>query len=87
MSKGAQALAKAVELFLVGQRTRDKQIGDFLVAIAILGLGIVDQILDAVAAKRELALIGHDLSVDLVVAVHIRDTSETRDHARAVGIA
>ena len=87
VSKGAQALAKAVELFLVGQRTRDKQIGDFLVAVAILGLGIVDQILDAVAAKRELALIGHDLSVDLVVAVHIRDTSEARDHARAVGIA
>lgn len=67
--------------------TRDKQIGDFLVAVAILGLGIVDQILDAVAAKRELALIGHDLSVDLVVAVHIRDASEARDHARAVGIA
>ena len=87
MSKGAQALAKAVELFLVGQRTRDKQIGDFLVAVAILGLGIVDQILDAVAAQRELALIGHDLSVDLVVAVHIRDASEARDHARAVGIA
>ena len=87
MSKGAQALAKAVELFLVGQRTRDKQIGDFLVAVAILGLGIVDQVFDAVAAKRELALIGHDLSVDLVVAVHIRDASEARDHARAVGIA
>lgn len=55
MSKGTQALAEAVELFLVGQRTRDKQIGDFFVAVAILGLGIVDQILDAVAAKRELA--------------------------------
>ena len=87
MSKGAQALAKAVELFLVGQRTRDKQIGDFLVAVAILGLGIVDQILDAVAAKRELALVGHDFAVDLVVAVHVRDAGKARDHARAVGIA
>ena len=87
MSKGAQALTKAVELFLVGQRTRDKQIGDFFVAVAILGLGIVDQILDAVAAKRELALIGHDLSVDLVVAVHVRDAGKTRDHTRAVGVA
>ena len=87
MSKGAQALAKAVELILVGQRTRDKQIGDFLVAVAILGLGIVDQILDAVAAKRELALVGYDLAVDLVVAVHVRDAGKARDHARAIGIA
>ena len=87
MPKGAQALAKTVELLFVGQRARDKQIGDFFVAIAILGLGIVDQILDAIAAQRELALVGHDFAVDLVVAVHIRDTGKARDHARAVGIA
>ena len=87
MPKGAQALAKTVELLFVGQRARDKQIGDFFVAIAILGLGIVDQILDAIAAQRELALVGHDFAVDLVVAVHVRDTGKARDHARAVGIA
>ena len=86
MPKGAQALAKAVQLFLVGQRTRDKQVGDFFVAIAILGLGIVDQILDAIAAQRELALVRHDFAVDLVVAVHVRDAGKARDHARAVGI-
>ena len=87
MPKGAQALAKAVQLFLIGQRTRDKQVGDFFVAIAILGLGIVDQILDAIAAQRELALVGHDLAVDLVVAVHVRDAGKARNHTRAVGVA
>ena len=87
MPKSTQAFAKTVKLFLGGQGARDEQIGDFFVAVAVLGLGVVDQILDAVATKREFALIGHDLTVDLVVAVHIRDASEARDHARAVGIA
>ena len=85
--KGAQTSAKAVEFLLVGQRARDKQVGDLFVAIAILGLGAVDQVLDAIAAQRELALVGYDLAVDLVVAVHVRDAGKARDHARAVGIA
>ena len=85
--KSTQTSAKTVKLFLGGQRARNEQIGDLFVAVAVLGLGVVDQILDAVATKREFALIGHDLTVDLVVAVHIRDASEARDHARAVGIA
>ena len=87
MPKGAQTFAKAVEFLLVGQRTRDEQVGDLFVAITILGLGAVDQVLDAIAAQRELALVGHDLAVDLVVAVHVRDAGKARDHARAVGIA
>ena len=87
MPKSTQAFAKTVEFLFGGQRARDEQVGDLFVAIAILGLGVVDQVLDAVAAKREFALIGHDLSVDLVVAMHIRDAGKTRDHARAVGIA
>ena len=85
--KSAQTSAKTVELLFVGQRARDEQIGDFFVAVAILRLGVVDQILDAVATKRELALIGHDFAVDLVVAVHVRDAGKARDHARAIGIA
>ena len=87
MPKGTQTLAKTVELLFVGQRTRDEQVGDLFVAVTILGLGVVDQILDVVAAQRELALVGHDLAVDLVVAVHVRDAGKARDHARAVGIA
>ena len=87
MPKSAQAFTKSVELLFVGQRARDEQVGDLFVAIAILGLGAVDQVLDAIAAQRELALVGHDLAVDLVVAVHVRDAGEARDHARAVGIA
>ena len=85
--KSTQTFAKTVKLFLGGQRARNEQIGDLFVAVAILGLGVVDQILDAVATKREFALIGHDLTVDLVVAMHIRDASEARDYARAVCIA
>ena len=85
--KGAQSATKAIKLFLGGQGARDKQIGDLFVAVAILGLGVVDQVLDAVAAQRELALVGYDLAVDLVVAVHVRDAGKARDHARTVGIA
>ena len=87
MPKSTQASAKTVEFLFGGQRARDEQVGDLFVAIAILGLGVVDQVFDAVATKREFALIGHDLSVDLVVAMHIRDAGKARDHARAVGIA
>ena len=87
MPKSTQASAKTVKLFLGGQGARNEQIGDFFVAVAVLGLGVVDQILDAVATKREFALIGHDLTVDLVVAMYVRDASEARDHARAVCIA
>ena len=87
MPKSTQAFAKTVKLFLGGQGARDEQIGDLFVAVAVLGLGVVDQILDAVATKREFALIGHDLTVDLVVAMYVRDASEARDHARAVCIA
>ena len=85
--KSAQTSAKTVELLFVGQRARDEQVGDLFVAIAILGLGVVDQVLDAVAAQRKLALVGHDFAVDLVVAVHVRDAGKARDHARAIGIA
>ena len=85
--KSAQTFAKTVKLFLGGQRARDEQVGDLFVAIAILGLGVVDQVLDAIAAQRKLALVGHDFAVDLVVAVHVRDAGKARDHARAVGIA
>ena len=87
MPKSAQTFTKAVELFLSGQRARNEQIGDLFVAVAVLGLGVVDQVLDVVAAQRELALVGHDLAVDLVVAVHVRDAGKTRDHTRAVGVA
>ena len=87
MPKSAQTFTKAVELLFVGQRARDEQVGDFFVAVAILGLGVVDQVLDAIAAQRELALVGYDLAVDLVVAVHVRDAGKARNHARAVGIA
>ena len=87
MPKGAQTFTKAVELLFVGQRARDEQVGDLFVAIAILGLGVIDQVLDVVAAQRELALVGHDLAIDLVVAVHVRDTGKARDHTRAVGVA
>ena len=85
--KSTQAFAKTVKLFLGGQRARDEQVGDFFVAVAVLGLGIVDQIFDAVATKRELTLIGHSLSVDLVVTMHIRDASEACNHTRAICIA
>ena len=39
--KSTQASAKTVKLFLGGQGARDEQIGDFFVAVAVLGLGVL----------------------------------------------
>ena len=87
VTKCAQALAKALELFLVGKGAGEQQVGDFLIAKAVFCLGVIHQVVDAVAAQAQAALVGDDATVDPVVAVDVGDACKTRDDAGAVGIA
>ena len=70
-----------------GERSREQQVGEFLVPKAVLCLGVGDQVLDVVATDGQLALIRNDHAVYLVVAVHVGDEREARDHAGAVSVA
>jgi hypothetical protein len=70
-----------------GQVARDQQVGDLLVAKAVLALRSCHQVLDVVATKDEVTLVGHDHAVLLGVAMDVRDGGESHKHAGAVGVA
>ncbi len=65
----------------------NQEIGNLLVAEAVLLLRVVDEIADMVAAVDEVALIRHELAVHHVVAMDIGDRRESYEHAGAIGIA
>ena len=78
---------EVAKLVCRGKRAGHEEIGCFLVAKTVLCLGVVDKVGDVVAAIDQVALVGHDAVVGLVVAVDVRDGREAHQHARAVGVA
>ena len=81
------ASAEVIQLGGGGQVSRDNEVRHLLVAKAVLALRPRHQVLDVVAAKDEVALVGHDLAVLLGVTVDVRDGGETNEHAGTVGVA
>ena len=81
------ARAEVVKLGRRGQVPRDDEIRHLLVAKAVLALRPGNQVLDVVATKDEVALVGHGHAILLGVAVDVRDGGETHEHAGAVGVA
>ena len=83
----AQARLKVRELVYVGQGAGDEQVGDLFVTKAALRLRAIDKVLDAVTAKRQLALVRNQLAVHDVVAVDVADAGEAGHHAGTVRVA
>ena len=79
--------AEVVQLGSGRQMPGDHEVGHLLVAKAVLALRSCHQVLNVVATKDEVTLVGHDHAVLLGVAVDVRDGSETHEHAGAIGIA
>ena len=78
---------EVVELGRRGQRSGEQEVRDLLVAEAALGLCRVHEVIDLVAAQGEVAPIGRDHAVNLVVAVDARDGGEADEHAGTIGVA
>ena len=87
MTECTNALAESFELVDGWERTREQQICDLFVAETVFALGVGHEFVDLIAAQAQLALVGDYASVDLFVAVHVRDAREAGDHARTVRIA
>ena len=79
--------AEVVELGARGQLAGDEQVRDLLVAKAVLGLSGADELVHAVAAVDEAAVVRLDAVVGPVVAVDVGDRGEAHEHARAVGVS
>ena len=79
--------AEVVELLARGEAPGYEQVGDLLVAKAILGLRAVDELVDVISAIDQATVVGLDAVIGPVVAVHVGDRREAHEHAGAVRVA
>ena len=87
LAAGVDAGVEVRKLTRARQATGDEQVRHLLVAEATDTMRFRDEVIEVIAADDEVALVRHDLAIDLVVAVNVRDGREAHEHARSVGVA